>query len=93
MIPSAAGPKLAKAMAALETFYDPHVFQLFLDGECQFSNAKAGPTGPKSHWPPAQKLFDRMAARMAEYGTSPGCHLALDDMPPPIYVLMTRTSL
>lgn len=82
---SATGPKLPKAMAVLETFYDPQVFQLFLDGECQFgSAAKAGPTGPKSNWPPAQKLFDRMAARMKEYGTSPGCHLALDDMPPPI---------
>ena len=78
--------KLDKAMAALETFYDPHVYQLFLNGECQFAEAANVPVaGPKSDWPPAQRLIDNMTASLKQYGTTLGHHIAIDDMPPPAF--------
>lgn len=84
---SATGEKLAKARAALDAFYDPHVYQLFLNGESQFKEAQKVPIdGPKSDWPPAQKLYDAMKAAMAKYGTTVGFHIGLDDMPPPSFV-------
>ncbi|HEY3323736.1 MAG TPA: extracellular solute-binding protein [Planctomycetota bacterium] len=82
---TAAGPKEALAMSAMETFWDPAVFQLFLNGEYQFHiGNKFGVTKPKSDFPPAQKLADRMLERLQKYGCTRGFHLALDDMPPPI---------
>jgi len=82
---SAAGPKLEKAMSVLETFWDPDVFQLFLNGEYQFNvSSRSGVKQPKSDWPPAQRLADTMLARLARYGSTRGFHIALDDMPPPI---------
>jgi hypothetical protein len=81
---SAKGEKLDKAMEVLETFYDPAVYQLFLNGECQFSIAANVPVpGPKSDWGPAQNLFDNMKANIDKYGTTHGFHISLDDLPPP----------
>jgi ABC-type glycerol-3-phosphate transport system substrate-binding protein len=83
---SATGEKLEKAMAALETFYDPQVYQLFLNGECQFAEASRVPVkGPQSSWPPAQRLIDNMSENLTKYGTTLGCHIALDDLPPPTF--------
>jgi raffinose/stachyose/melibiose transport system substrate-binding protein len=85
---SASGERLAKARAALDAFYDPHVYQLFLNGESQFKEAqKVAVDGPKSDWPPAQKLYDNMAANMKRYGTTVGYHIGLDDMPPPSFMM------
>jgi hypothetical protein len=86
MTAAAKGAKYEKALAALETFYDPHVYQLFLNGEAQFGcAAKVPATAPKSDWPPAQKLFDNIARNMKKYGTTYGFHIDLEDMPPPIF--------
>jgi len=80
---SAAGDRLEKARAAIDLFYDPHVYQLFLNGESQVGAAAKVPVkGPQSTWPPAQKFFDSMIASTARYGYTPGFHIALDDMPP-----------
>ena len=86
MTASAKGEKLAKARAVLDAFYDPHVYQLFLNGEAQLAEAKKiAVEGPKSSWPPAQKFFDNMKASMDRYGTTVGYHIGLDDMPPPAF--------
>jgi len=86
MTTSATGEKRAKARAFLEAFYDPEVYQLFLNGEGQFAAASKVPVqGPQSAWKPAQKLFDNIRRTLDEYGTTPGFHIALDDMPPPIF--------
>jgi ABC-type glycerol-3-phosphate transport system substrate-binding protein len=83
---SATGEKLEKAMAVLDAFYDPEVYQLFLNGECQFAEAAKVPVkGPQSAWPPAQRLIDDMSANLKKYGTTLGFHIALDDMPPPTF--------
>jgi len=86
---SATGEKLEKAMSAMELFYDPEVYQLFLDGECQFAEAAKVPVkGPRSDWPPAQRLIDDMQANLNKYGTTLGYHVALDDLPPPTMTLI-----
>jgi ABC-type glycerol-3-phosphate transport system substrate-binding protein len=83
---SATGEKLEKARAALDAFYDPHVYQLFLNGESQFKEAqKVAVAGPSSAWAPAQALYDNMAAGMKLHGTTVGYHIGLDDMPPPSF--------
>jgi hypothetical protein len=79
---AATGEKLAKARAALEAFNDPAVYQLFLNGECEFGSSDKLPKNPKSSWPMAQKLFDNMTAQRAKYGDAAGDLLALDDQPP-----------
>ena len=86
MTTSATGEKRAKARAFLECFYAPNVYQLFLNGEGQFAAASKVPVkGPQSAWKPAQALFDNIQRTVDEYGTTPGFHIALDDMPPPIF--------
>lgn len=92
MSTSASGPKQEKAMAVLETFYDPEVYQEYLNGECQFGEASNVPVNmPRYAWPAAQRLIENMRANLDKYGTTPGFHIALDDMPPPgIYTIMTR---
>jgi len=85
---TAKGERLEKAMAVLDTFYDPAVYQEFLNGECQFGEAeKVGIKRPKSDWPPAQRLIDDMAANLEKYGSTPGMHIALDDIPPPTFTI------
>lgn|GEM_PF-639334 len=85
---TATGETLAKARAALDAFYDPHVYQLFLNGESQFKEAqKVAVQGPSSTWAPAQGLYDNMAAHMKRYGTTVGYHIGLDDMPPPSFMM------
>ena len=86
MTTSATGEKRAMARAFLEAFYDPEVYQLFLNGEGQFAAAsKVGVRGPQSTFKPAQGLFDSIQRTMDAYGTTPGFHIALDDIPPPIF--------
>ena len=88
MTTSAAGEKRDKAMNVLETFYDPEVYQLFLNGECQFAEAaNVRVKGPRSEWPPAQRLIENMKAGLNKYGTTLGFHIALDDMPPPTFTI------
>jgi ABC-type glycerol-3-phosphate transport system substrate-binding protein len=77
------GEKLQKAMAVLDAFYDPQVHQLYLNGEGMFKLAtKVQIDGPKSAWPPAQKLFDRMGAALKGTAAAAGWQIGLDDMPP-----------
>jgi len=92
MTTSATGEKRDKAMSALETFYDPEVYQLFLNGECQFAEAAKVPVkGPQSSWPPCQRLIDNMKANLDKYGTTLGFHISLEDMPPATFtVTMAR---
>jgi len=86
---TATGEKLDKSMAALETFYDPEVYQAFLNGECQFGEASKVPVkGPRSDWPPAQRLFDNMAANLGKYGFTLGMHRSLEDMVPPTFTML-----
>ncbi len=83
---SATGEKLDKAMAVLETFYDPGVYQEFLNGECQFNEATKVPVAePKYDSAAAQYLISSMKANLEQYGTTYGFHIALDDMPPPAF--------
>lgn len=78
------GEKYEKAVKVLESFYDPAVYQLYLNAEGQFSMAsKVGVTGPKSAWPPAQKLFDNMSSNLTKYGETRGYFISLEDQPPP----------
>ena len=94
MTTSATGEKRAKARAFLECFYDPKVYQLFLNGEGQFAAASKVPVkGPQSTWGPAQTLFDNIQRTMDEYGTTPGFHIALDDIPPPIFFSNTMKAV
>lgn len=80
---SATGGKLAKARSAMELFYDPQVYQLFLNGEMQIGAAeKLEVKAPKSASAPVQKFVDNMVANVKKYGTTPGWHIALDDIPP-----------
>ena len=91
---SATGEKRKKARAFLESFYDAKVYQLFLNGEGQFASATKVPVqGPKSSWKPAQTLFDNIQRTMDEYGTTPGLHIALDDIPPPIFFSSTMKAV
>lgn len=89
---SATGEKRAKAIAALETFYDPKVYQEFLNGECQFGQAdKVAAKAPQYAWPPAQRLIENMSANLEKYGATRGFHIALDDMVPlAFYNIMSR---
>ncbi len=83
------GEKRDKAMDAMEAFYDPAVYQEFLNGECQFAQAAKVPVeGPEFDWPPAQQLADNMRANVEKYGVTLGFHRALDDMPPPSFGIM-----
>lgn len=80
---AAKGPKLEKALAVLDAFYEPESYQLFLNGEAQLSAAEKVPVqGPKSSWPVAQKLYDNMAENYKKFGATEGSRPALDDMPP-----------
>ena len=94
MTTSATGEKRAKARAFLEAFYEPEVYQLFLNGEGQFAAAAKVPVrGPRSAWKPAQAMFDSIQRTMDTYGTTPGFHIALDDIPPPIFFSNTMKAV
>lgn len=80
---SAKGEKLAKAQAVLDAFFQPDVYQKFLNAEAMFPEASKVPVkGPKSDWKPAQHLYDSMAANFKKYGSIPGQLIALDDQWP-----------
>ena len=81
---SASEEKKQKAVAVLEAFYEPQVYQVYLNGEGMFAMAQKVPVnGPKSNWAAAQKLFDGMAAGLKAYPTHTGWLLGLEDQPPP----------
>ena len=83
MTTSATGEKREKALAVLETFYDPAVYQEYLNGECQFGIADLVATKePRYDWAPAQGLIERMRANLQEHGMTRGMHIASDDLPP-----------
>ena len=84
MTTSATGDKRQKALAVLEAFYAPPVYQAFLNGEGQFSAATRveGVSGPRSEWPPTQRLYDNMMANLQRYDTTVGWHVAIGDSPP-----------
>jgi len=83
---SAVGEKHEKAVAVLEAFYDPVVYQAFLNGEGMMGAAgKVPATRPQYEWPPAQQFIENMAANHAKYGDTLGFHIALDDMVPPAF--------
>jgi len=70
----------------LETFYEPAVYQEYLNGECQFGEAANVPAkAPAYSWPPAQHLIENMSANLQRFGTTQGFHIALDDVPPPAF--------
>ena len=80
---SAKGEKLVKSMAVLETFYDPHVYQLFINAEGMFPTAsKVAVKGPQTSWAPAQQLYDNMATNMKTYASTPGDRLGPDEQFP-----------
>lgn len=80
---SATGEKLAKARSALELFFDPAVYQAFLNGEMQIGLAeKVEAKAPVCKSESARKFVDSMMANVKKYGTTPGVLIALDDMPP-----------
>lgn len=77
------GEKRAKSLAVLEAFYDPAVYQAFLDGEAQFPvTTTVDVKGPQSPWPSAQRLFSQMRSDFDRFGSTPGHYLAADDVPP-----------
>jgi hypothetical protein len=84
----AQGEKFEKAMAVMEAFYEPQAYQMFLNGEAMLAMARKVPVaGPKSAWAPAQKFFDNMAARRAQYTGTPGGDIDFDNMPPTLMLL------
>jgi ABC-type glycerol-3-phosphate transport system substrate-binding protein len=88
---SAKGEKLAKAKSAMELFFDPHVYQLFLNGEMQIGLAeKVDAKAPQSNSPMVQKFADHMVANVKKYGTTQGFHISLDDFPPLTFEHVTR---
>lgn len=79
----ATGEKAAKARAALDLFYDPVVYQAFLNGEAQMGIAtRVNAKTPQYDWPAANQFVNSMATNVARYGTTPGMQIALDDYPP-----------
>lgn len=83
----ATGEKLAKSQAVLDAFYQPDVYQTFLNAEAMFTQASKVPVkGPKSGWLPAQHLYDSMADNFKKYGSIEGELIALDDQWPDSFV-------
>jgi ABC-type glycerol-3-phosphate transport system substrate-binding protein len=79
----AKGEALNKSFAVLDAFYQPDVYQLFVNAEAMFPQAsKVAVSGPKSDWKPAQHLYDSMAANFKKYGGITGELIALDDQWP-----------
>ncbi len=77
---AAEGEKYEKAVAVLDAFYDPDVYQLYLNGEAMLDNRIDSPvTGPKSDWPQAQALYDNMAENYATYGGAAGAWRSCSD--------------
>lgn len=80
---TATGDKLAKSQAVLDAFFQPDVYQAFLNAEGMFTQAsKLNVKGPESQWKPAQHLYDSMADNFKKYGSIKGELVALDDQWP-----------
>jgi hypothetical protein len=90
MTTSATGIYRDKALAVLETFYHPEVYQAYLNAEGMLANASklTGVDGPKSDWPATQHLFDSMRQNVDHWDTTPGYFISIDDYPPTGYVLI-----
>jgi hypothetical protein len=77
---AASGEMYDKAVAVLDAFYEPESFQLYLNGEAMLNNRSDQTVkGPKSDWPQAQRFYDNMAARYAEYGGFLGSWRSCED--------------
>lgn len=77
---AAEGEKHDKAVAVLDAFYDPDVYQLYLNGEAMLDDREASPvTGPKTEWPQAQAFYDNMAANYRKYGGAAGAWRSCSD--------------
>lgn len=90
MTTSATGIYRDKALAVLETFYHPAVYQAYLNAEGMLANASKlpGVDGPKSNWPATQNLFDSMRQNVDRWGTTPGYYISIEDYPPTGYLLI-----
>ena len=59
------------------------MYQLFLNGEMQLGLAeKVDVKSPKSDSPTVKCFVESIVSNVKKYGTTPGWHLALDDIPP-----------
>jgi ABC-type glycerol-3-phosphate transport system substrate-binding protein len=84
---SAKGDAYDTTLKVFDAFYEPEVYQLYLNGEAMLKLAEKVPgvNGPKSSWPAAQRFFDDMAANYKAYGCDPGALRSLDDQWPPSF--------
>jgi hypothetical protein len=74
------------ALKILEALYDPKVYQLLLDGESIFPIAAKVPVkAPHSDWPPAQALYNKMAAVIKQYPLAVGSGSRPEDWAPTSY--------
>ena len=89
MTASAQGPYYDKALAVLETYYVPAVYQAYLNAEGMLVNARnvEGVDGPKSSWKPTQQLFERMRRNLDHWGWTPGYFISIEDYPPTGFLL------
>lgn len=77
---AAHGEKYEKALRVLDAFYDPDVYQLYLNGEAMLDDRIDSPVqGPRSDWPQAQHFYDSMAANYARYGGAAGAWRSCTD--------------
>ena len=82
--PIATGPAREKALAILDSFYDPEVYQIWINAESVIptaGNVKAV-TGPQSDWPSARHFYDSMISTHKAYGISRGSSITMADQPP-----------
>lgn len=86
---AAQGAKLEKAMAVMDAYYDPGVYQLYLNGECMFGEAaKVDVKEPQFTQPAARNLVTSMKTNKDKYGLTMGYHRSLEDMVPPTFMTM-----
>ncbi len=77
---AAEGEKHEKALAVLDAFYDPEVYQSYLNAEAMLDDRIESPVkGPKTDWAPAQAFFDNMAANYRIYGPAAGAWRSCSD--------------
>ena len=89
MTSSAQGLYYDKALAVLNAYYHPEVYQAYLNAEGMLLNATQveGVDGPKSTWGPTQRLFERMRTNLDHWGWTPGYFISIEDYPPTGFVL------
>jgi len=79
----AKGEVRQKAMEILETFYEPEVYQIWINAESMIPTASKVPVeGPQSDWPAAKYFYRSMLANYKKYGVTRGAFITMDDQPP-----------